>query len=452
VQWQNVQEGQPQSPEDLERDDVDTPAPNDRSFRRRAWFSCVLVLIAIAVVSVTTAMIRTPKQNGSTTPSLPSNESSAIPPFSPSNQSSASSPPLSYNQSTTTPPSPSFKCFDSSEELQGAVDRFMRKHLIDVKELNNTYGFPIGTWCVSSVTNFSHLFSAERNPAMEGFNEPLSSWDTSNVTDMSYMFLNAASFNQTVSHFNVSKVTTMASMFDGAQMFNQDLQSWNTTCVVDMSFMFSGNPFYYLESFFNQAVSHLYVSQVTNMAHMFDGAQMFNQDLQSWNTTNVVDMSFMFYRATAFNQAVSHLDVSQVKNMSGMFDGAENFNQDLQSWNTTRVVDMSFMFSRDQNRGYNSSFNQAVSHLDVSQVTNMAYMFSGAENFNQDLQSWNMTHVVDMSSMFSYATTFNQNLCAWSSIIRQETDLSNMFDETSCPMKVDPTWNALGFSPLCHDC
>jgi surface protein len=52
---------------------------------------------------------------------------------------------------------------------------------------------------------------------------------------------------------------------------------------------------------------------------MFAYAESFNQNLGSWNTTNV-------------------------KNMSAMFQGAGAFNQNLGSWNTTNVTNMSAMF------------------------------------------------------------------------------------------------------------
>jgi len=103
----------------------------------------------------------------------------------------------------------SFKCFDSLEELQEAVDGFVGHNETSCLELNQTYCHPLSTWCVSQVTNFSYLFSANRTPAMAMFNGPLDGWDTSNVTDMSYMFYDASAFNQSVSHFDVTKVTTI---------------------------------------------------------------------------------------------------------------------------------------------------------------------------------------------------------------------------------------------------
>ena len=46
-------------------------------------------------------------------------------------------------------------------------------------------------------------------------------------------------------------------------------------------------------------------------------------------------MSVMFYNATVFNGNISNWDTSSVTNMSYMFKGAESFNQDI----NTKVVD-----------------------------------------------------------------------------------------------------------------
>ena len=80
-------------------------------------------------------------------------------------------------------------------------------------------------------------------------------------------------------------------------------------------------------------------SNVVNMRAMFAGTK-FNQDISSWNTSNVTDMSHMFSGATAFNQPLNNWDVSNVTDMSYMFAGvryvdgniynrASSFNQPL---------------------------------------------------------------------------------------------------------------------------
>ena len=75
--------------------------------------------------------------------------------------------------------------------------------------------------------------------------------------------------------------------------------------------------------------------------------------------------------------------------------GASSFNQDISSWNVSNVTEMNVMFSDA------SSFNQDISSWNVSNVTNMRYMFSDASSFNQDIGSWNVSNVTDMSGMFS---------------------------------------------------
>ena len=39
------------------------------------------------------------------------------------------------------------------------------------------------------------------------------------------------------------------------------------------------------------------------------------------------------------------------------------------------------------------SFNQDISNWDVSNVTDMNYMFTNAKKFNQDISSWDVNNV-----------------------------------------------------------
>lgn len=77
----------------------------------------------------------------------------------------------------------------------------------------------------------------------------------------------------------------------------------------------------------------------------------------------------MFLEAVDFNQPLDSFDVSQVTNMHGMFSGATAFNQDISNW-------------------------------DVGMVTNMRFMFENCVNFDQDLGQWNVSLLEEANEMF----------------------------------------------------
>lgn len=98
-------------------------------------------------------------------------------------------------------------------------------------------------------------------------------------------------------------------------------------------------------------------SGTTNLFRLFEGETSFNQDISSWDTSNVVILR-------------------------GTFDGATSFNQDISNWDTSNVVIMKEMFQSA------SSFNQNIGNWDIAKVTNLNKIFSGATSFNQDIGKW----------------------------------------------------------------
>ena len=308
----------------------------------------------------------------------------------------------------------------------------------------------LSAWDVSNVTYMYGMFENATS-----FNQDLSAWDVSNVTYMYGMFENATSFNQDLSAWDVRNVTNMSSMFQNAQNFNQDLSAWDVSNVQEYSDFDAETPSWtlpkpnFISPFYLDAngitvkakegtpigakgllngveytvvdsymlsnrirngedVTKVCTSRVEYMdGGMFYDAQYFNQDISSWDVSNVTNMSSMFIYNRGFNQDLSSWDVSNVRDMSHMFSYARNFNQDLSTWDVSNVTTMNDMFYETE------SFNQPIGSWDVSNVTNMSVMFYNAQNFNQDLSSWDVSNVTNMSEMFYNAQNFNQDLSAW---------------------------------------
>ncbi len=113
------------------------------------------------------------------------------------------------------------------------------------------------------------------------------------------------------------------------------------------------------------------------------------------------------YQDRGFNPDVGHWDTSSLTDMSYMFHGAESFNQDISNWDTSSVTIMTGMFYDAK------SFNQDISNWDTSSVTTMKELFYGAESFNQDISNWDTSSVTNMTSMFSQAGSFDGSLAGW---------------------------------------
>ncbi|WP_051336140.1 BspA family leucine-rich repeat surface protein [Aquimarina latercula] len=229
---------------------------------------------------------------------------------------------------------------------------------------------------------------------------------------------------------NLSQVTSMNEMFDGAVLFDANINDWDVSNVTDMSGLFNRT------TAFNQPLDNWVVDNVTNMSRMFSAATSFNQPLDAWNTSNVEFMSSMFRSATSFTQNINGWDVSSVTNMASMFEGARLYNSPMDSWDVSNVTNMAGMFKRAL------IFNQSLNAWDVSNVTNMAEMFNGFfldMEFNASLNDWDVDNVTDMREMFAYCPQFDQPLNNWN--VGNVTDMSEMFHEASVFNQDINSWN-----------
>ena len=215
---------------------------------------------------------------------------------------------------------------------------------------------------------------------------------------------------------DTSLITDMSGLFSGSKRKDfSGIETWDTSNVVNMNSMFS------FASNFNHNINNWNVSNVENMGYMFRDADKFNQPLDKWNVNKVKNMSYMFNDAFSFNQDISYWNVESVKDMSYMFRGCSKFNQPLNSWNVSNVENMYCMFVQAL------EFNQPLNDWDISNVRDTSYMFYLASKFNQPLDKWNVNKVKNMSYMFGGTYNFNQydSLENWD--ISQVNSMENIF-------------------------
>ena len=189
-------------------------------------------------------------------------------------------------------------------------------------------------------------------------------------------------------------------------------ESLNTSDVINMSFMFRWT------AKADPNVSNWDTSKVTDMEGMFLLASA-NPDVSKWNTSNVTNMKSMFDRAGNADPDVSNWDTSKVTDMEDMFSGVVNGNPDVSNWDTSSVTDMQSMFFRTEKA------NPDVSKWNISNVTNMYEMFQEAKAANPEVSNWDTSKVENMSRMFYFASNATPNVKNWNT--PNVTDMSGMF-------------------------
>jgi len=162
------------------------------------------------------------------------------------------------------------------------------------------------------------------------------------------------------------------------------------------------------------------VARVRDMSGLFENLEMFDENISSWVTTNVTNMSKMFYKCTQFNKRVG-FDTSSVLDMSQMFCDCLHFNKYI--WfDTTNVTNMGGMFQNC------ISFDSLVD-FDTSSVENMESMFFNCTSFNK-LLDFNTENVVNTNNMFRGCSSFTQNISFWN--LRKCLNHADMFYD--CPI------------------
>lgn len=124
-------------------------------------------------------------------------------------------------------------------------------------------------------------------------------------------------------------------------------------------------------------------------------------DLSTWETSNVRDMSYMFWACGEKHIDkinIKNFNTSNVTNMQGMFGFCNNLSRlDLSSFDTSCVLNMENMFDNCE-----SLKELDLSNFDTSKVVTMARMFRDCHSLvTLNINGWNMSNIENVNYMFS---------------------------------------------------
>ena len=350
-----------------------------------------------------------------------------------------------------------------------------------------SFNQPLDQWDVGNVEYMDYMFYEA-----SGFNQDISMWDTSRLTVADYMFAEAVSFDQDLSARNMENVRSAYEMFTNSALstynYNemlhywskQNLQGWVNLgafptkyggCVANAAIGIAGhnnlsgifnwnitdggkdncdNPFittwrldypnetiqipteystnlydfeidwgdgsaieYYSGS--NPYVDHIYANagdyqvEIRGDFPRIYFANIGNEprliSVDQWGSIHRDTMSYAFAGCQNMNVlATDAPDLSNVTDLSYMFLEVIALTGNLNHWNVSNVTNMEAMF------GLATSFNSPLNNWDVSNVENMGLMFAYAYDFDQNINTWDTSNVQSTMGMFAFATNYNQPL------------------------------------------
>ena len=222
------------------------------------------------------------------------------------------------------------------------------------------------------------------------------------------MFKGATSFNGDISKWDISSVNNMQNMFRNARSFKRKLcgARWVHSNAIKTT-MFLGS----LGSISGQVCPRNRAASRTVCTRTHPALQRnHNVGAEDFRIESKYDLKRQIDRYLERSAkgdctdcpggVIGDWDVSRVTDMSGLFSGANLFDGDISKWDVSRVTNMGRMFMGA------TSFQGDLSKWDVSSVTDMTNMFRDAKAFKGDISNWDVAKVQYMTGMFDGATAF----------------------------------------------
>ena len=199
-------------------------------------------------------------------------------------------------------------------------------------------------------------------------------------------------------------------MFASASSFSQDLRSWSlgTAGITSMRGMFFGATSFdcgHLVGWSSLGKEWMFTSEELKEA-MEDWMSVerraeceeFYGSIEGWDVSAFRSMAFLFRCARDFKDDISGWDVSSVEKVRGMFMGASRFDKGgIAAWKERSGLRGRPLSSEElkeavrvwfEDRGVAELFYGHISDWDVSEVTDMSWLFTSKSAFNEGISRW----------------------------------------------------------------
>lgn len=239
------------------------------------------------------------------------------------------------------------------------------------------------------------------------------SWNTSSAITMKQMFKDTGLISFTdLRTWDTSKVENMHGMFNGVNCSSISTLATSATTtkftvsnVKDAHYMFANNPS------LTSLTNYLSFDNIEDASHMFEGCTSLTSTsyIQNWftNSTKLTDISYMFYGCTKLNNTMlsylKNINTSNVKDTSNCFMNCEAITStaNIDSWNVSNVTNMSGMF-----RGCTKLTTASANSWTTTKVTDTSRMFQDCTALaTLTIGNWRLTSVTNMDQMFENCTS-----------------------------------------------
>ena len=350
--------------------------------------------------------------------------------------------------------------FQDADSFNGDLSDWDVSGVVGMKSMfqdADSFNGDLSDWDVSGVMDMSYMFSNA-----DSFNGDLSDWDVSGVTNIRGIFSDASSFDQNLGNWYIVLDNTSVDtdtdvvgtiMAQNAALARQhpiyeigsgvdsDLFEIDDTVLKTKPLIgYSGKTEYAVNitstGWFGTANSR--IVDVTVMSAGGIEPEQTQVDvttfITTWRTASDYDSITIPVGAAAGRYTILWGDGTDSIGVSGnqdhMYRNAGTYTvtitgdferiylngdminapklQSIEQWGDIKWISMDSAFEGARYMIYN-----AHDPPNLSGVTDMSDMFSGASSFNSDLSDWDVSGVRDMSGMFNGASSFNSDLSDW---------------------------------------